>query len=271
MSASDLTSRAVPAPFPRILCALDGSRESRLALHQALVLADPGGVVRVVAVAESGFDRTYLEEALRAARLLGRRAGVPVTTAVIEARDARRAILEATEGHSLLALGTRGRSRAEAIVLGGTAALALHASPIPVLVARPTPDWRAVGEHVLLATDGTPGTRGVAEIAGAIAARAGGIATLLHVGDRGRTEAHRELALEALDIGDATGAEPTLLFAPGRPVDVIVDAAREHGATLVVVGSRALGGLRALTSVSERVGASAPCSVLALRAAPQAS
>jgi nucleotide-binding universal stress UspA family protein len=39
-------------------------------------------------------------------------------------------------------------------------------------------------------------------------------------------------------------------------------------ASLVVLGSRGLGGIRALRSVSERVGARAPCSVLVLRGEP---
>ena len=49
---------------------------------------------------------------------------------------------------------------------------------------------------------------------------------------------------------------------PGKASDVILNAARSEKAAMLVIGSRRLGGLRALGSVSRRVVHDAPCSVL---------
>jgi nucleotide-binding universal stress UspA family protein len=46
---------------------------------------------------------------------------------------------------------------------------------------------------------------------------------------------------------------------------VIVETAAREDASLVVIGSRRLEGVRALGSVSERVVHDAPCSVLVMR------
>ena len=46
---------------------------------------------------------------------------------------------------------------------------------------------------------------------------------------------------------------------------MIVETAAREDASLVVIGSRRVGGVRALGSVSERVVHEAPCSVLVVR------
>jgi nucleotide-binding universal stress UspA family protein len=50
-----------------------------------------------------------------------------------------------------------------------------------------------------------------------------------------------------------------------RPVDAILDLAREQQASMIIMGSRRVGGLRALGSVSERVAHRARSSVLIIR------
>jgi nucleotide-binding universal stress UspA family protein len=66
------------------------------------------------------------------------------------------------------------------------------------------------------------------------------------------------------------GVEPRLLLREGDPANEIVNAAREGGYDLVVVGHRGLSPIRAflLGSVSDRVVIHAPCSVLVVRPAP---
>jgi nucleotide-binding universal stress UspA family protein len=54
-------------------------------------------------------------------------------------------------------------------------------------------------------------------------------------------------------------------FDERKPVDALADASQT--ADLVIVGSRGLGGLRALGSVSERIAHKAACSVLVVRGA----
>jgi nucleotide-binding universal stress UspA family protein len=59
--------------------------------------------------------------------------------------------------------------------------------------------------------------------------------------------------------------EPAVIEAVGDAREHIVAAARSQEAALLVMGSRGLGGVRALGSVSERVSHEAPCSVLVAR------
>jgi nucleotide-binding universal stress UspA family protein len=81
---------------------------------------------------------------------------------------------------------------------------------------------------------------------------------------RGRPR-ERERTLEKQEQRLArTRAEGTseLVIKPGRAAGVIVSAAATADASLVVMGSRRLDGLRAMGSVSRRVAHQAPCSVL---------
>ena len=80
--------------------------------------------------------------------------------------------------------------------------------------------------------------------------------------------------LEAWEIFDRprellkqAGVEPLLLLREGDPAEEIVHAAKEGGFDLVVVGHRGLSPVKAflLGSVSNRVVAHAPCSVLVVR------
>ena len=74
----------------------------------------------------------------------------------------------------------------------------------------------------------------------------------------------RELASQAALARSIGPQDPIVLLESGRPVHGILDIAHSHADTLVVTGAGRTG-LAALGSVSERVGARARCSVLALR------
>ncbi len=65
----------------------------------------------------------------------------------------------------------------------------------------------------------------------------------------------------------AAGVDAKLLLREGDPAEEIVNAAKEGGYDLIVVGHRGLSPVRAflLGSVSNRVVAHAPCSVLVVR------
>ena len=69
------------------------------------------------------------------------------------------------------------------------------------------------------------------------------------------------------DILRAAGIEPKLLLREGDPASEIVEAAKDQGYDLIVVGHRGLSPIKAflLGSVSDRVVAHAPCSVLVVR------
>ena len=87
---------------------------------------------------------------------------------------------------------------------------------------------------------------------------------MLHVED---SHHHSDEAAGAIDaelaqIAEATGTEPARSDRSGHAAEEIVEAAREGGASLIVIGRRGLTGLKALGSVSDRVVHDAGCSVL---------
>ena len=88
--------------------------------------------------------------------------------------------------------------------------------------------------------------------------------TVLHVDDGHGADAgafENQIAAATQAIGVA----PAILEDAGDPRQRIVELARAKGASLLIMGSRGLGGVRTLGSVSERVAHEAPCSVLVSR------
>lgn len=262
-----------PAPFPLILCGVNGSRYSRLAAEQALELAGSDGAVHFLAVTDVvgvGPNRMArvgpwrAAQAIDHAKRLARKRGAVATTELRRDTDPRRALLTEAAGYDLLVIGSHARTRAEGVITGSTAALALHESDVPVLIARPPIDGKPMAGRIVVASDGTAGDRPAIDVAATIAARSGGSVILLHVQDSEPPEVRRELADQATDLFLATGTEPVILTPRGRIEEVIAITADLH-ATLLVLGSHRRHGARALVSVSERVGARARCSVLVLR------
>ena len=271
------TAREAPSgrsPFARIACGVNGTRMSKVAVDQALELAGDAGTVDFVAftdergtgatlMAGTGVARARL--ALDAARRAAVECGLRATTELRHHPEPRRALLEYACDHDLLVVGARPGSRAGGIMIGSTATLALHECAVPLLIARPVPDERRLAERILVATSGSGADRGVVGLAARLAAAAGGSVTLLHVEGPTGPEVRRALALEGSDAAAITGVEPVVAVVRGHGPEPIVDAAAELEATMLVLGSRGLTGVRSLASVSERVGAAAPCSVLVVR------
>jgi nucleotide-binding universal stress UspA family protein len=266
------TSDADPATFEHILCAVDGSRGSKVAVEQALTLAGPAGVtfIAVTDVRGSGamhmatLGPQHAEEALARAEAAAKDAGVETSSILRHADDVRDALLEQARRYDLLVLGTHGAKRRAGVLLGDIAATALHRSPVAVLLARPAPFGNSFPAGVLLATDGSPSTHTAAEAAAGIARRHGASITLLHAGF-GAPDVRRGLVEQQALLAGRTGVEPPILELPGSVAHVIVETAHDLSASLILIGSRMLTGIRSLGSVSERVGQTAPCSVLVLR------
>jgi nucleotide-binding universal stress UspA family protein len=265
-------SDAEPAPFEHILCAVDGSRGSDVAVEQALTLAGPAGVTFMAVTDVRGSGAMQMatlgpqraEGALARAGAAARAAGVGSSTVLRRSADVRDALLEQASHYDLLVLGTHGAKRRAGVLLGDVAATALHRSPVPLLLARPAPNGCVFPKDLLLATDGSAATLAVAETAAKLALRHGARVTLLHAG-WGTTDGHRGLAEQRALVADRIGVEPAILELPGHAPEVIAETAHRLPVSLVVTGSRMLTGIRSLGSVSERVGQMAPCSVLVLR------
>jgi nucleotide-binding universal stress UspA family protein len=260
------------------VCGVDGSRSGRYAVEQAIALSSPGTALVFVCVrVESGsgaaHQATITSErasgALRQAVKAAAEAGVEATSEVLTGADPAPVLLEEASRSDLLVVASHGGSRAGGIVLGSTASNAVHRASIPVLVARRPPAADAAGSfphRVLVAADGSRDAARAIELTARIARRGHSRVYLLSV----EPERHgdpKQIAVQAVELTDALGEEPTVLRAAGHPQERVIEVAAEQSASLVVVGSRGLGGVHALGSVSERVAHRAPCSVLVARPA----
>ena len=261
---------ATALPFKSILCAVDGSRGSGIALGQAIALCGPGTTLRFVAVAHEvtygghaqvdlseAKAREALDEATRAAR----EAGVEASAELLHGGFTADLLLTEANGSDLLVIGCRNIPRRAGITLGDTASRLAHRAEGPLLVARGEAE-DDFPRSVLLATDGSsaswPAARTAAKLAGARHAQL----RVVYVPDGMHPEHYREVQKQVELAEQATGAPPELLADPGSVPARIDEAARATRSSLIVIGKRGLRGVKALGSVSERVLHQAPSSVL---------
>jgi nucleotide-binding universal stress UspA family protein len=149
--------------YRNILVAVDGSKESKLALKDAIDLALESNAKLTVAhvtTAPPGSIRSTPAGALAAAELpefhaqLLREAvdsvpnELPVTTLLLAGNPAHEIVKAARNyDHDLIVIGSRGRSRATAALLGSVSHEVLHASPVPVLVVHSSPRPEPIGDR----------------------------------------------------------------------------------------------------------------------------
>jgi nucleotide-binding universal stress UspA family protein len=136
--------------YRNILVAVDGSKESKLALADAIHLAlESNAKLTLVHVATPAprVLRTTPAGAAVAAELpachekILREAvesvprELPITTLLLEGSPAHEIVRAVHEhNHDLIVIGSRGRGRATAALLGSVSHQVLHESPVPVLV-----------------------------------------------------------------------------------------------------------------------------------------
>ncbi|HET6643485.1 MAG TPA: universal stress protein [Gaiellaceae bacterium] len=256
------TTSAALAVFDRIVCGVDGTPEALEAARQAERLRSPDGVLQLAAVTEvdtavhAGFAMSHvLEELETAAREGLQRAadGVNPTATRQLAGEAAACLLDEIEqtNATLVAVGPRGHSRTAGALFGGVAATLLHDAPCSVLLARP-PQFGEFPASIVVGVDGSPQSLAAASVAKVLAERFGSEYLIVAAtgGDR-------------IDRAPIQALSPYFVTDPGRPAEVLTDLSKE--ADLLVVGSRGLHGLKALGSVSERVGHWASSSVLVVR------
>jgi nucleotide-binding universal stress UspA family protein len=252
-----------PLVFTRILCGVDGTPASLVAVRQALRLQDEHGSLLLSAVANlakavhAGMAATHAAELLQhdaEAALTEAHAIAPSATAKLLDGDPGAVLLKQaeTERATLIAVGSHGRGRAAGLLLGTVAARMLRDAKCSVLVARPARDAEVWPQQTVVGVDGSIESAAASTVARAIADRFGGsVHAVASTTDRLDREAAQAIAPE-LDEQDRSA------------VDLLVTAS--EAADLVVVGSRGLHGLKALGSVSERVAHQARSSVLVVRA-----
>ena len=267
--------RDVPPPFGRVVCGVDGSRSSHLAVEQSIALSGPTTALVFVCVRDSGGTGVYrqatisserADHALREAVRAAREAGIEAAAEVLPGVDASPVLLDEASRSDLLVVAGHGGSRAAGIAIGSTASAAVHRATVPVLVARRPPAGVAFPDRILVATDGSADAERAVELTARIGHRHHSSVYLLSVDPEPHGDPKR-IAVDAVTLTAELGSEPTVLRVSGDAHVRILEAAAEESTSLVAVGSRGLTGVRALGSVSERVAHRAPCSVLVARPA----
>lgn len=216
-------------------------------------------------------------------------AGLPHETAVERGagvwEPVERAIRE--HGIDLIVLGTHGRTGAQKFMLGSVAEEIFRRSPVPVLTIGPgvlSGSHNAARFHrVLFATDFAPEAAAAIPYAISLALKGNARLILLHVvrkiGARNEREAgsveisvaeaiHQLYEIPPKDAGLNSPPEVAVEF--GEPANRIVEASKERGADIIVLGVRdAAGRLGAAThlerSTAHKVVAHASCPVLTVR------
>ena len=266
-------ARGSEAVFADILCAVDGTRAGMAAVEVAAQLAGPDGRLTLLAVTAVGGSGDYstaaispgrVDRVLAGAKRIADDAGVRSTTVVDPDGPPVEVILRHASDHDLLAIGAPATSWLGGMLIGGVTAAALSQFTTPMLVVGRTSAGPLRGGRLLVASDGEEGSGRVVELAGRLALSQDADLTLLHaVGSEFEAPPSRiEAQAHALEL---TLPHPGPAWVEhGKASEVILNGARSRNAAMVIVGSRRLGGLRALGSVSRRVVHDAPCPVLLL-------
>ena len=147
-------------------------------------------------------------------------------------------------------------------MLGSVVTQIAHRCEQPLLIARQVVDHGDFPETVLFATDGSAGSWRAAHVVARMAALRDSDVHIVHVPDGGGSEASGQVHEQLLLIAGAMGRPSGFQDKPGAVPERICQAARASQASLVAMGRRGVGGIKALGSVSERVAHRASCSVL---------
>jgi nucleotide-binding universal stress UspA family protein len=258
-------------PFGSILCAVDGSRGSGVAVEQAIALCGSRAHLRFVAIsheltsgkrAQVDLSEKRAQEALDEAARLARQAGIEAGVELLHGAPTADLLLAEAEKDDLLVIGCRDIPRHAGIALGSTATQLAHRSQLPLLIARDGADAGDFPRSILLATDGSPQTWAAARAAAGLARSRGSQLRVVYVPDGMHPERYREVLNQVKLIEEETGTSPHVTDTPGHVADQIDETARAMHSSLIVIGKRGLSGVRALGSVSERVVHKAPSSVL---------
>lgn len=268
---AEAAGRHTTAPFADILCAVDGSQVSAEVARQAIALAKPDAALCFMAVshtvgtglaAQAVLSEPRAHKALEECARLAQEAGISVSIELQKGARPSDLLLAEAERHDLLVVGSHGGSRAAGIMLGSTASQAAHRTEQALLVARQDGAAEDFPQRILLASDGSPGSWAAAQATLRIARARGSGVEIVYVPDGTDPERRRSVSDQIVSIQEATGVEPVIADAAGHVPERIIETARSAESSLIVVGRRGVHGIKALSSVGERIVHRAPCSVL---------
>jgi nucleotide-binding universal stress UspA family protein len=263
--------RASGHVFNRVLCAVDGDPGGFDAVERAAALAGPGGQLTVLLVTsfrKDGEHRSPHIGPIRAKEILdrsiaiGAAAGVEVSVEVDPGAPPANVILEWAADYDLLAMGPPTTPWFGGMFTGSATVAALGSLPAPLLVGRAAPPATEEAPRVLVASDGLDGSDELVELAGRVARSQGAATTLLHAVGPEAGQRTQRIEEQARRLAAAAGAETDVRFEVGHARSVVLDTAHVLAPSLVVMGSRRLGGVHTIGSVGRRVAHGARCSVL---------
>ncbi|MFP5388608.1 MAG: universal stress protein, partial [Thermoleophilia bacterium] len=253
-------SRQAPPPFASILCAIDGSRGSRVAVHQAICLCEPPAKLRFAAVSDEGESERFAQVGLgemHARVSLDEAASITLdsefeaTTSLLHGPRAAETLLVESAGHGLLVAGCHSGPRPGGMVLGTTATELAHAATIPLLIARRTGDGSDFPRSILLATDGSEGSWAAAKMATRLAKSRGSELRLVYVPDGWRKKRYQEALKQLAVIEKVTDRPSAITESPHHIAARVCEAAKRQQASLIVVARRGRSGLKGLGSISK--------------------
>ncbi len=259
--------------FRDVLCAVDGTPGGFDSVAQAADLTGPAGHLTLLEVTSSGQAHGHPVIAVgpgRAKEILDRAVAIAVdahvrtTVEVDPAAPPSQVILDWAAEHDLLAMGPPSTSWFSGMFTHGVADAALGALPTPLLVARTTKVESDFASHVLVASDGREGSDELVEFAARLAREREARVTLVHARASESGEREDRVHAQASRLKALLGDAADVLLMDGNARTEIIQAAHDLGASLVVMSSRRLGGVRAIGSISRRVVHGAHCSVLLL-------
>ncbi|HYB23864.1 MAG TPA: universal stress protein [Solirubrobacteraceae bacterium] len=275
--ASDGPGACALAIFGDVLCGVDGTKSSYEAVRQAASLAGPAGHMMMLAAeafSGSGSAGGYHVETVgdsRASRTLehaqelAAQAGVASDVELAVKGSPMSLTLERAAQHRLLALGAPSMSRLAHLLVGGVASRAAHELPCALLIARQPAEGARFDERILVASEGGERSDELVDFVGQLARTRDAALVLFHAAGAESSHHPTSIAAQAERLRAALDDRFELRVQAGRAHQEIVQAATEERATLIVLASRRVNGVRALGSVCERVVHDAPCSVLVLR------
>ncbi len=271
--------------FERFLVATDGSEYSAGAVREASRMAQKRGArVRVVAVVASeeyeSFGEQLLKKEMDAARqhldkvaAQAVEAGVACETQAVQASEIYQEIVHEAERMQadLIVMGRRGRRGLARLMLGDVTFNVIGHARCSVLVVPRAAEL--AGRHFVVASDGPRFGDAAAAATGNLAKFCRTPVTVVSVTQPSHSAERREEAQRAVNRIVAflkkEGIETQGAVPHGRPDDMIVQAAQQQGADLIVMGSHGRTGLERvlLGSTTERVINLTPSAVLVVKSA----
>jgi nucleotide-binding universal stress UspA family protein len=289
----------------KLLLAVDASSASQAAIHEVGARPWPAGsqveVLTVIETCEPWTLSAIVQEVQSVSEKLVadaanelRRRGLQASSAVVQG-DPKTVILEhaAKLGADLIVVGAHGMGAVERFLLGSVSRALLRHSHCSVEIVRQGASRSGAGLKVLLAVDGSEGSRHAAEslaarpwpagtevrVLSAVELRLSALQAAFEIPalDAGHLEAQRAAAMErteavidaARKILEDAGLQtsPSVSVLAASPKEIILQEAAAWPADLIVLGSHGSSGLTRflLGSTSESVATHSVCSVEVIR------